>query len=464
VQRLWSANQIKPHLVHTFKLSKDPAFEPKFWDVIGLYLDPPDKALVLCCDKKSQCHALERTQPGLPLGVGHIRTKTHNYTRHGTITLFAALSYLDGKIFGQTARQCLGSMTDLPGVSVIVLNYNYGRFLTAAIDSALSQDHPLCEVIVVDDGSTDNSRSVIASYGVRIRSVLQEANIGQISALKGAWPLARHPILIILDADDVLLPHAATTVARRWTPATVKTQFPLISIDASGRQLGHISPKYPPNLTTETIRTELLRTGGSPNSPGSGNAYGRSLLEMVARDGGFEFDNPREYHMDAILECNAPFYGEVATIYEPLACYRMHNSNLWAITAIDPKQFSAKYRTFLLKNYYLAHRCGKWGIPFNPAAAANKSIWPLECRLIVDKLAPGRDPLREPIQRTLSRALKACADARLPLSNRIMRAAWFAGVAITPRTVARRLIALRFVVTERPSWFEQVLTSVLSRK
>ena len=103
VQRLWSANQIKPHLVHTFKLSKDPAFEAKFWDVIGLYLHPPDKALVLCCDEKSQCQALERTQPGLPLGVGHIRTKTHDYTRHGTITLFAALSYLDGKIFGQTA-------------------------------------------------------------------------------------------------------------------------------------------------------------------------------------------------------------------------------------------------------------------------------------------------------------------------------------------------------------------------
>jgi transposase len=103
VQRLWSANDIKPHLVRTFKLSRDPQFEAKFWDVIGLYLDPPDRALVLCCDEKSQCQALERTQPGLPLGIGHIRTKTHDYTRHGTITLFAALSYLDGKIFAQTA-------------------------------------------------------------------------------------------------------------------------------------------------------------------------------------------------------------------------------------------------------------------------------------------------------------------------------------------------------------------------
>ena len=103
VQRLWSSNDIKPHLGRTYKLSNDPQFEAKFWDVIGLYLNPPDRALVLCCDEKSQCQALERTQPGLPLGIGHIRTRTHDYTRHGTVTLFAALSYLDGKIFSQTA-------------------------------------------------------------------------------------------------------------------------------------------------------------------------------------------------------------------------------------------------------------------------------------------------------------------------------------------------------------------------
>lgn len=103
VHKLWQSNEIKPHIVRTFKLSNDPDFEPKFWDVIGLYLNPPDRALVLCCDEKSQCQALERTQPGLPLGVGHIRTKTHDYIRHGTLTLFAALNYLDGKIFRQTA-------------------------------------------------------------------------------------------------------------------------------------------------------------------------------------------------------------------------------------------------------------------------------------------------------------------------------------------------------------------------
>lgn len=101
VHRIWRANDIKPHLVKTFKVSTDPHFEEKFWDVIGLYLDPPARALVLCCDEKSQCQALERSQPGLPLGVGDIRTKTHDYRRHGTITLFAAMNYLDGKLIAR---------------------------------------------------------------------------------------------------------------------------------------------------------------------------------------------------------------------------------------------------------------------------------------------------------------------------------------------------------------------------
>ena len=105
VQRLWAANDIKPHLSRTFKLSKDKHFETKFWDVIGLYLNPPEKALVLCCDEKSQCQALERTQPGLPLGIGHIRTKPHDYVRHGTLTLFAALNYLDGKLITRIAKR-----------------------------------------------------------------------------------------------------------------------------------------------------------------------------------------------------------------------------------------------------------------------------------------------------------------------------------------------------------------------
>jgi len=102
VQRIWSKNELKPHRIKTFKLSNDPKFEEKFWDVIGLYLDPPAKALVLCCDEKSQCQALERTQLGLPLAPRRPPTMTHDYTRHGTVTLFAALVQISGKLITRT--------------------------------------------------------------------------------------------------------------------------------------------------------------------------------------------------------------------------------------------------------------------------------------------------------------------------------------------------------------------------
>ena len=105
VQRVWSKNALKPHVTRTFKLSNDPRFEEKFWDVIGLYLDPPEKALVLCCDEKSQCQALERTQLGLPLAHKRPATMTHDYKRHGVITLFAALDALVGKLIARTEQR-----------------------------------------------------------------------------------------------------------------------------------------------------------------------------------------------------------------------------------------------------------------------------------------------------------------------------------------------------------------------
>ena len=105
VARIWQRQGLKPHRLRTFKVSRDKKFEEKFWDVVGLYLDPPERSLVLCCDEKTQCQALERTQPGLPLSRGHIKTRTHDYIRHGTVTLFAALSYLEGKLIYRTEQQ-----------------------------------------------------------------------------------------------------------------------------------------------------------------------------------------------------------------------------------------------------------------------------------------------------------------------------------------------------------------------
>jgi len=100
VNRVWRANGLKPHLYRTFKLSNDPKFIEKAVDVVGLYLNPPEHALVLCCDEKSQIQALDRTQPGLPIKKGRCGTMTHDYKRNGTTTLFAALELAEGRLIG----------------------------------------------------------------------------------------------------------------------------------------------------------------------------------------------------------------------------------------------------------------------------------------------------------------------------------------------------------------------------
>jgi glycosyltransferase involved in cell wall biosynthesis len=348
-------------------------------------------------------------------------------------------------------------MTELLGISIIIANYNYERFLAAAIDSALNQNHPLCEVIVIDDGSTDNSRAIIEGYGNRIRSIFQETNRGQMATLNTAWPLASHPILIFLDSDDLLFAHAAAAVTQRWTSDTVKIQFPLLTIDKEGRELGAASPKFPPNLDTATIREELLRTGCAPNSPGTGNAYSRSLLDRIRADGGLDLDNQRVIFIDAVLECNAPFYGEIITVYEPLGCYRTHDANETLRYTVDHGRFDKASHDFACKLHYFEQRCRIWDIPFDLAAARNRSPWALECELAAAKLGSAEARPPKPVFSAVYHAIKAYIDAPMPAAQRLVHALWFIGVATTPRQVARYLIAVRFVITQRPAWLERVI-------
>jgi transposase len=151
VQRVWHARGLKPHLVENFKLSNDKRFEEKLVDVVGLYMGPPDKAVVLCIDEKSQIQALDRTQPSLPMKKGRAGTMTHDYKRHGTTTLFAALDVLSGTVIGQ----CLPRHTnnefvhflrkvdkEVPkGVAVHVILDNYGTHGHANVDAWLAK-HP----------------------------------------------------------------------------------------------------------------------------------------------------------------------------------------------------------------------------------------------------------------------------------------------------------------------------------
>jgi transposase len=151
VNRLWQLHNLKPHLSRTFKLSRDPKFIEKLTDVVGLYLNPPQKAIVLCVDEKSQIQALDRTQPGLPLKKGRCGTMTHDYKRNGTTTLFAALNVLDGKVIGQCSsrhrhQEFLKFLRRLdrefPGDQKLHLVLdNYGTHKTPEVESWLKR-HP----------------------------------------------------------------------------------------------------------------------------------------------------------------------------------------------------------------------------------------------------------------------------------------------------------------------------------
>ncbi len=141
VQRIWARHNLKPHRTSTFKLSRDKHFVEKLYDVVGLYLNPPDRALVLCVDEKSQIQALDRTQPGLPMTPGRCGTFTHDYVRHGTTTLFAALSMLDGKVIGE-CMQRHRHQEFIRFLKRIELHTPRGRELHLIVDNYSTHKHP----------------------------------------------------------------------------------------------------------------------------------------------------------------------------------------------------------------------------------------------------------------------------------------------------------------------------------
>ena len=143
VSRIWRAFGLKPHRLETFKLSTDPHFVEKMHDIVGLHMSPPDRAMVLCVDEKSQIQALNRTQPALPLSFGHAETRTHDYVRHGTTTLFAALDVATGKVIGRLRRrhratEFLAFLNEIDkevpkDLDVHVVMDNYGTHKTAKV-------------------------------------------------------------------------------------------------------------------------------------------------------------------------------------------------------------------------------------------------------------------------------------------------------------------------------------------
>ena len=231
-------------------------------------------------------------------------------------------------------------MSESLTASIIVSSYNYGRFLREAIDGALGQTYPHKEVIVVDDGSTDDSRQIIAAYGDRILPVLKD-NGGQASAFNAGFAASRGQAVFFLDSDDVLLPTAVeTAIAFFQDPAVAKVHWPLTVIDEHSRPTGKVIGA---NLPEGDLRDALLQNGpdGYGWPPTSGSAWARHFLERV-------FPMPEaEYKTcpDLYLAALAPLFGLVKKVSAPLACWRAHQVNNSWREAFDDRLRAGLWRT-----------------------------------------------------------------------------------------------------------------------
>lgn len=210
-----------------------------------------------------------------------------------------------------------------PLVSIVVTNHNYGRYLSAALDSALEQSWPLTEVIVVDDGSTDESRIVLKRYKKKLTVVYKE-NGGQASAFNEGFQLSKGRIVLFLDADDLLFQDAvATAVPFFEQEDTAKVHWPLKIIDGDGRETGDIIPET--NLPDGDFRKHALE---SPppfflNPPTSGNAWSRRFLETVMPMPEQDF----RIGADTYLFETAALFGAVHALHKPMGGYRIHGGN-----------------------------------------------------------------------------------------------------------------------------------------
>lgn len=247
-----------------------------------------------------------------------------------------------------------------PLVSVVVDNYNYGRFLGPAIDSALAQTYAPVEVIVVDDGSTDGSREVISGYGDLITVVLKE-NGGQASAFNEGFSRSRGDVVIFLDADDLLTPTAAAAAAAKFASADlVGVHWPLWEIDSDGRPLGI----YPPcDLAEGNLREGMIAHGPWSHCCGtgsSGSAWSRAFLETI-------MPVPLDLRFaDAYPMVLAPVAGPVGAVKQPQAYYRYHDRNRWSGTQTLDERLALWRESYGQACAFLSAYLSQHGIAHNP--------------------------------------------------------------------------------------------------
>jgi glycosyltransferase involved in cell wall biosynthesis len=344
--------------------------------------------------------------------------------------------------------------TQPTSVSVIIPNYNYEDFLAQAIDSALALDWPGIEVIVVDDGSTDGSRRVIAEYGERITAIHQ-ANAGQRAACNAGFARSTGELVIFLDSDDVLDPSLVREVMRVWRPGVSKVQVQMKVIDAEGRATGAVLPQFHVVPDARQIRRWASTAASYPTPPGSGNAYARSYLSQIFPLSG------EDRAADSSCLAAAPFLGDVLTIAKPLVAYRVHGRNDGAVSQLDRPRFAVELKRArgLFRQSQSAAR--SVGIEISDSAL-DRSLNFLPYRLASWKLLPETHPVAEDSRRKiLHDLLAACfVPQGVPGRSRATLMAWAVSVAFAPEPISDRLLLWRFSSASRPQGLKRALQTL----
>ncbi len=320
----------------------------------------------------------------------------------------------------------------MPLASIIINNYNYARFLPYAIDSALNQTYPHVEVIVVDDGSTDNSKAVLERYGNRIRAILKE-NGGQVSAFNVGFRESRGDLIASLDSDDGYEPDAIARVVENWKPDTVKAHFPLRVIDADGVDCGLLNPRA--KLASGNVAGLLLEKGKYISAPNSGNVYSRSVLEKI-----LPIPEDSWGHNDSYLETLAPFYGSVIAFDEPLGMYRIHDQNKSGVSALNPRKLRMLIQHNEQQSQLLKDFCRQKGLSLS--ATAGLDHWTHKKLVLTLAKMDGSQSAFHSTWEMIKSVWRSSDE--LSLAARLRMIGWALAVFILPRPAADSVMELAY--------------------
>ena len=345
-------------------------------------------------------------------------------------------------------------------VDVVVDNYNYARFLGAAIESALDQTYEHVSVIVVDDGSTDDSRSVIESFGGRIIPVFKE-NGGQASAFNAGLDHSQGDIVIFLDADDMLAPTAAARVAAAFAgqPGLARLHYRVAVVDEAGRPTGTLKPAPHIRLPAGDLRSATVRFPFDLARPAtSGNAFSRQVLREIAPVQGIGLGAADWYVVHV-----ATLYGPVGAIDEPLAFYRLHGENTYETTdaTLDLEHVRKTIRWNAATRRFIQDAARQLGLPCDPRDA---SMCEVADRTISLKLDRGHHPISGDTLPHLVALGARSASRRFDIGPlmRVGFIAWLTALVVSPRPLARWLAEI-FVFPERREPVNRLLRSLQRR-